>query len=349
MRAVVFSAVVFFASHSALSQRLEAQPGTRNRVELEIIADAAGGIDQNQRWLETLSQTGADGVRMTQATRGPARPGVEKIAGESGSTFKVTGVLANDRLILPNGRFGIRDTARIAEYITSIRADGAEVALSEKLAFGLTARQLVELHADLSRPIAESSVGQTPFTVLQSVEKAISTPMVVGPEALVALRGDYTLGDELKGLSHGTALAAALRPLGLVAAPRREQGQALEIHIVNSSSVEEFWPIGWPLERRISEAAPKMYQRIPVNVVNFTLAATLAAIEKKLEMPFLYDYNSLALKGVDLKSIRVNLESKSLSYQVILVRLISQARPRMDFEVRADEAGAPFIWIAAQQ
>ncbi len=325
-----------------------AQMGQRNRVELQVVSDAADGIDQNQRWLEVLSQVGADNVRIIQSGRGVSRPGVENVTGASGTTYRITGILVDNRLILPAGRFGIRDSTGISDYITSVRADGADVALARKMAFGLTARQLVNLHDDLSRPLADSTIGQSPGQVLAIVQRSITTPIVVDPGARTALVSDYTLVDELQGISHGTALAAALRPLGLVLAPTREQGQPTEIRIVDSMAAEEFWPIGWPLQQRISQAAPKMYERIPVNIRNFTLAAALPAIQKKLEMPFLMDHNSLALQGVDLDKIRVNLESEQLSYQLILNRIISQARPRMELEVRADEAGQPFVWFSAR-
>lgn len=320
-----------------------AQPGKRNRVELEIIADAGGGLDDNQRWIESLSEAGADNVRIIQ---GSSKPGVMEIPGANGTTFRVTGVLANNRLTLPKGRFGIRDTEKIREYVDSLRADGADVALAEKMAFGLTAQQLVDLHTDLSRPLTETSVGKTPAQILQIVQSAIETELVVDPGAANALRDDYTLVDELNGLSHGTALAASLRPLGLVVAPVREQGKATEIRIVPSLSVSEFWPVGWPLEQRISQAAPKMFDRIPVNIRNYSLAATLPAVQKMMGMPFLYDYNSIAMEGVDLEKIRVNVQSEQLSFQLILNKIFSQARG-LQFEIRADESGKPFIWISA--
>lgn len=321
-----------------------AQVGMRNRVEFEIIADANGAIDDNQRWLEALSEVGADNVRIVQ---GSSRMGVEKIAGSGGTTYKITGRLDRNRLLLPKGRFGIRDTAKIKEYIESLRADGAEVALADKMAFGLTARQLVDLHTDLSRPLTETSVDKTPEQILQLVQKSVNTPFVIDPAAAIALRDDYTLVDELNGLTHGTALAAALRPLGLVLAPVREQGKATEIRIVPSLSATEFWPVGWPLQQRVDLAAPKLFENIPVNIQNFSLAKTLPAIQKMMKMPFLYDYNSIAMKGVDMEKVRVNVQSERMSFQVILSRIFSQSRG-LQHEVRADEAGTPFIWISGR-
>ena len=321
-----------------------AQVGMRNRIEFEIMADAQGGIDDNQRWLEALSDVGADNVRIVQ---GSSRIGVEKIAGSGGTTYKITGLLDNNRLLLPKGRFGIRDTAKIKEYIESLRADGAEVALADKMAFGLTAQQLVDLHTDLSRPLTETSVDKTPQQILQLVQRSVSTPFVIDPAAANALRDDYTLVDELNGLSHGTALAASLRPLGLVLAPVREQGKTTEIRIVPSLSAPEFWPVGWPLEQRLDLAVPKLFEKIPVNIQNFSLAKTLPAIQKMMKMPFLYDYNSIALGGVDMEKVRVNVQSERMSFQIILSKIFSQSRG-LRYEVRADEAGTPFIWISSR-
>jgi hypothetical protein len=319
-----------------------AQIGMRNRVDFEIIADANGGLDDNQRWLEALSEVGADNVRIVQ---GSTLPGVEQIASASGTTYKVTGVLTNNKLILPKGRFGIRDTAKIKEYVESLRADGADVALAEKFAFGLTAEQLVELNTDLSRPLTETSVNKTPAQILQLVQNSIATPFVIDPAAAIALRDDYTLVDELNGLSHGTVLAASLRPLGLVLAPVREQGKTTEIRIVPSLSVTEFWPVGWPPEKRIDFAVPKLYEKIPVNIQNFSLTKTLPAIQKMMKIPFLYDYNSIAMGGIDMEKIRVSVQSDQMSFQIILSRIFSQSRG-LKYEVRTDEAGTPFIWIS---
>jgi hypothetical protein len=324
-------------------------PGTtraqeRHFVELEILADAGTMIDSAQEWLEILSEVGADSVRMGRAA-GNSKVGVKK----NGRSWTITGVISSrNQLILPGGRYSRRDKAAIKAYVDSIRADGAEVALAEKMAFGLTARQLVDLHTTLTPAYEDSTVGVSPARVLDNVRRLCQTPIVVDDSARPALRDDYQLQDELKGLSLGTSLAAALRPLGLVMAPRREAGKSTEIVITDSRRVEEHWPIGWPLQQRPSEGAPRLYERIPVNISNYTLAATLPAIQSALQMPFLYDYNSLARTGVDLEEIRVNLQAEQMSYLLILNRVLAQARPRMEYDIRADEKGTAFLWFSSR-
>ena len=320
----------------------------RNFVELEVVADAGTMLESGQKWLEKLSDVGADTVRMNQA-RGGARPDVKKTKTASGGSYKITGVInSRGQLVLPGGRFSLRDTDKISAYVESIRADGAEVALAEKMAFGLTAEQLVALHTDLTPTYQSATTGATPAQILTNIRSTCKVTIVMDESARGALESDYTLEDELKGLSQGTVLAAALRPLGLVAAPRREQGKQTEIVITDSRRAEEHWPIGWPLQTRPSKTVPKLYERIPVNIKNYTLKATLDAIQKSVELPFLYDRNSMARTGIELEEIRVSLSAEKLAYQLVLDKIVAQARPRLSLDVRVDESGKAFLWFSSR-
>ncbi len=318
-------------------------------VELEVISSSHVGIDQNQRWLKVLSGAGADRVKISQTPNQGARPSVDKVKDSFGTTYKIVGVLdSRNRLVLPGGTFSVNDKAGIRKLMGKIKDDGAEVALAEKMAFGLTAEQLVALHTDLSGEYTRETKDQAPRQVLQLVKYAIKTPVLIDSGAKAALSSDYQLRDELQGLTNGTVLAAALRPIGLVVAPRRLQGKTTEIVITPSQSVEEHWPIGWPLQVRKDKAVPKLFDRIPTNIRSFPLDQALNAIQANLKIPFLYDYNSMARSGVELNKIRVNVQADKLAYQLILQRVISQARPRMRMELRADEAGKPFMWFSAR-
>lgn len=343
-RVLAILAVVAFC----ISTSLEAQtPQTTNYIQLEIITNARSAFDVNQRWLELLGDIGVDNVRLTQA--GDRTPGIKKIESRGANTYKITGFLTSDeKLVLPGGRFSIRDKARMRSFFQGIKDDGAEVALAEKMAFGLTADQLVDLHSDLAKPYDRTTLERTPSSILSDVKTKVSTSIMISAGARAKLRDPYTLVDELQGLSCGTALSAALRPIGLVAAPRRKPGQSPEILITDSREVDEHWPIGWPLEVRPSKSAPKLFEQIPINVRNYRLSQVLPAIQNQLAIPFLFDYNSMAERGVDLNSVRVTLQSEKLSYQLALQRMVAQARPRMQMELRTDEAGKVFLWFSAR-
>ncbi|MCP4082409.1 MAG: hypothetical protein GY743_19420 [Planctomycetaceae bacterium] len=321
----------------------------RNYVELEILAEQGTLISSGQKWMEALSEAGADNVRLGQTNRSK-RIGIDKRESSGGrSSYTITGKInSRNQLLLPAGRYSLRETAKIKAYVESIRADGAEVALSPKMAFGLTAKQLVDLHKTLKPIYNKPTLGTTPKQILDAVQRNCKTPIVIDPSAREALQGDYTVEDELQGLSQGTVLAAALRPLGLVAAPSREQGKATKIVITDTRRVEEHWPIGWPPKSRNSQSFPQLYERIPVNIRNYTLSATLKAIQGAMKAPFVYDYNSLARSGLDVEKVRINLEAEKMSYLLILNRIVGQVRPRIQYEVRADENGKPFIWFSSR-
>ncbi len=323
----------------------------RNRVELQLASEGSARLGGAQKWLEVLSNVGADSVRMVTTT-GRVKIDVQKTETSTGNSYKILGAIsADNRLILPAGRFTLSQTAKIREYITSIRADGAEVALSEKLAFGLTAKQLVGVHTALSPAYEGSTKGAKPSEILLNLKNKISLPIEIDESAAEALRGDYQLQDDLQGMSAGTVIAASLRPLGLVIAPVREQGQPIRLMISDARRIDEHWPIGWPLEKnRPTQILPKLNERIPVNIQNFKMGDTLNAIQQALEVPFLYDYNSMAREGVELNDIRVNLQSgeQKMSYILVLRRIVVQAKPRMQHEIRVDENGKPFYWFSAQ-
>ena len=325
------------------------QGQNRNYVELEILAEQGTLINSGQKWMDALSEAGADNVRLGQTNRSK-KIGINKRDSPDGrSSYTITGKInSRNQLLLPAGKYSIRDTAKIKAYIESIRADGAEIALSPKVAFGLTAKQLVDLHKTLKPVYETSTVGVAPNEILSQVKRVCQTPFYIDPSAREALRGDYVVQDELKGLSQGTVLAAALRPLGLVMAPQRAQGEPVKIFITDTRRVDEHWPVGWPPETRNSQTLPQLYERIPVNIQNYTLSATLNAIQGAMNAPFLYDHNSMARTGLDMEQARVNLNAEKMSYLLILNRIVAQVRPRLQYEVRADENGKPFLWFSSR-
>jgi len=67
-----------------------------------------------------------------------------------------------------------------------------------------------------------------------------------------------------------------------------------------------------------------------------------------MEAPFLYDYNSMARTGLDMEQARVNLNAEKMSFLLILNRIVAQVRPRLQYEVRADENGKPFLWFSSR-
>ncbi len=316
-------------------------------VVLEIYQSRYSDLATQHTWMEMLSEVGAT-VR-SKTSESPVRPSIEEVKSDRSTTIRVKGYIDGKRLHLPGGRFSITDKTGIRNLIQKLKDDGAEVALAEKQAFGLTAPQLVAVHEDLSSPVDFSTRDQHVGESVLKMISGIKTPVVLSREARKVLTGRETIVEELKGLSVGTALAAAVRPLGLVVTPHRKQGKNTEIHLVRFSDAEENWPVGWPTETNGSRVAPKLFAKTDLEIKGFPLKATMDAIEKRSGIPFLYDHNTLARKELDMSEIRVTLVRKNTSYMTGIRKLLSQTSPQMFKELRVDENGKPFLWISTKR
>lgn len=321
-------------------QSVEAQ----NRVELEILVDTNSDPSKRQEWMELLSEAGADSLRMRSARAGDKLKVSSTPSGDY-DVIKIVGQLTRNKIVLPGGTFSKRDVGGIRALLNQLRADGAEVTLSEKKAFGLTSKQLVGLHTDLSSSYLQSTKGVSVSEILSNINDKIKTPIGLTDAAKAAIAEDYTFEDELQGLASGTVLAAVARPLGLVVVPTRPQGSEIKLILKSSADADEHWPIGWPNNKPNSQIVPAMYEHFSLRIENIPLRKVLDAIEKKGKVPFVYDYNSLAERDVNLEK-GVSLTETRIVRIRALSKLLSGSRQRLNYEIRLDEADKPFIWIS---
>ncbi len=319
--------------------------GQGNRVELEVLVGNDVSIEQRQAWLEVLGKTGADSVRMRSANVGDSIRVTATPFGDRELCKLVGQITGRNQIVLPGGTFGQRDVSGIKALIQRIRDDGAQVALSDKKAFGLIAEQLVDLHKELAIGHNQTTKGVEASSIVSSIGQRLTTPFEISPEGAERLKETYVIEDEMSGLSCGTVLAAVLRPLGLVAMPQRPQGGEIRIVITDSRLAEEHWPIGWPHGNSESRTSPELYRTFSMRVENYGLREVLDAIERKAGVPFIYDYNSFAEKGIELNETEVTLVEEKIAYASAVRKLLRGSRLRIKAEMRVDEAGKPFFWF----
>ncbi len=241
----------------------------------------------------------------------------------------------------------MKDKQGIRDYIQKIRDDGSKVALAEKKAFGLTSEQLVGVSQEFMAVVESSTKGVATGSAVKEMLGQLKVPVAFDAAARRALAGGTKVNDELQGLSIGTAISAAIRPLGLILVPKREQGKTLVIQIVDSQSSKENWPVGWPIEKPLDQIAPKLFDKLNnVEIRGFALQSILDRFETRMEVPFIYDQNTMAREGIELETTKVTLIKKKTSYMVALTKLLSQTKPQMKQELRVDENGKPFLWIS---
>ena len=184
-------------------------------IFLEFSADSRAQLGTEQKWIQVLSQVGAD--RVVSISRGSGTPTVEERKGPTGTTITVRGFVVKGRLRLPGGTFSINDKAGIRDLLQKLRDDGSEVALADKKAFGLTSQQLVELHQKLAKKVDFQTRGEKAGDVIGKIVSAQpQLRFVSDPTARAAMASPEKVSTEMKGISTGTAIANVIRPLGLV-------------------------------------------------------------------------------------------------------------------------------------
>lgn len=128
-------------------------------------------------------------------------------------------------------------------------------------------------------------------------------------------------------------------------APAVNADGTLRIDIVDGRTAKEQWPVGWKTDVPERDSLPKLFESLPVEIVDSPLSNTLDAIEKRLGVPMLLDYNVVAAKKIVPEEIKVSFPAKRSFYKRVLDRVLFQAG--LQAEVRLDDADHPFIWLTS--
>ncbi|HKD38397.1 MAG TPA: hypothetical protein VKB78_16400, partial [Pirellulales bacterium] len=113
--------------------------------------------------------------------------------------------------------------------------------------------------------------------------------------------------------------------------------------LVKSTQGAEAWPIGWPPEGSDVKAVPQLLDSLNVEIRDIPASTAIDAIQARMKLPFVYDYNSMVKNRIDLaKKVTIPPEKKAL-YGTVLRKVLFQAG--LKYSVRVDEAGKPLMWI----
>jgi len=98
------------------------------------------------------------------------------------------------------------------------------------------------------------------------------------------------------------------------------------------------------MARLIKDKQPKLYEFLPVEIEGAQLTEALQAVRERLDVPMLFDQNSMARHRVDPAKVRVSLPVGRTYYKKALDRMLFQGK--LKAEVRVDEAGQPLLWVS---
>lgn len=319
------------------------EPGARSSgiVRLELVGDPQGVGRTFHQWAEALDRAGVRNVRLRAAEDGE-RPTIEQLPGGDRSAYRVVGlVVSHDEVILPGRRFKRSQAAELKAWLDDLAARGPADAREPVGAFGLTGAQFTALHDDAAQPVGFATAKLNRKEVVERIAQRLKHPILLDAAAARVLAED-TLAEELQNLSAGTALAYVLRAPGFCLRPQAEGGR-LRWSVVAARPGLEVWPVGWPVKTP-NQALPGIFEFLNVNLQNAPAADALNAIAGRLNVPVLIDHNAVARHGLDVRK-PVTVPPGRTTYSLALRKALSQAG--LQFEIRADEADRPFLWVTS--
>ncbi|HET6881985.1 MAG TPA: hypothetical protein VFI31_17595 [Pirellulales bacterium] len=316
------------------------------RVEMELAMPATFPALSQQQWYQLLSELGVDGLRIRKA--GAEDKAEVKVAGTNAApVYRVVGMLTSTgQLNLPGGQFSSRDRGGLSKWLGKLRAEGPASLTGggEKSPFGLSARQFAAVNADLARPLEFSTKDMTPGELLEKLTPTLNYSLALGRATQARLAGAEPIGEELQGLSSGTAMAYALRSEGLGLVPQFGEGKKLQYALVKPDGKQTTWPVGWPLEdRKPKDIVPALFETLNAEIDDIPLTEAMEAIAGRLKVVVLYDHYALARQGIELAKLQAKFPSSKTWYSKIVDRLLHQSG--LKGEWRLDDAGKPLLWV----
>jgi hypothetical protein len=317
-------------------------------IQLEIITGDEGVGIRAQRWTQILEKFDLT-LTIRHETPKDKLGVTEKTTGDSLRQVLIVGQLdRSGRLQFGDRTFTENDADKLSAWLDELREFGAQGTPDGRPAWGLTRPQLEGVHAALSKPLATNAQHGELMDVLKLLALPSDLPIRLTEEAAALLKGqdETKVGQALNGVSQGTALAVMLSEHGLGFFPRRLPNGSIQLTIDTLEKLREPWPVGWPLEQGVPMVAPRLFTFTPIDLEEIELDAVLDAAVDFIEMPILVDHRALDAKQIDLSQVKVSHPPKRTTWGIALRNLLSQAKTK--YEVLADEAGRPFLWITPQ-
>ncbi|MDO4630236.1 MAG: hypothetical protein Q4C70_13740 [Planctomycetia bacterium] len=287
--------------------------------------------------------------------------------------YHVSGMLTRgNRILLPgDASFSLGQVRSIKPYleelISALESDlAATQAAEEAERSGASAQSETAqdtLFTDLAEPVNFSTQGISRRKVLQKLSRQFDSRVQFPKSIQTAFDEEDLVTEELNGIARGTALVYVLRYLGFCVVPVRaetsetseraragagtgtsdtsETGWILRVVAADRVNAADILPVGYPAEKATPDV---LFERFQANVDGATAETVLNSLQKRLDIPFLYDYNSMAGRGIELNAVTVKQRAGKFSYKQLLDAVLYQAQ--LQREVRTDEAGRVFFWIS---
>ena len=324
-------------------------------VEVELATTSGVQITAPQQWLQLLTNLGIADVRIRGANDGD-QPQLENRGTDSQPRYHVLGILsAGEELQLPGGKFHAADRAKLKDYFARLSAEGAEGTTAPHGRFGLTAKQLATVTAELAQPIDFTTKDQPLRAALDRLQSRFRLRISPDADADRILRDAAPVADEVNGLTAGTGVALILRSYGLALKPEKSLGEPVIYRVTpiaadtdlhekqGGAKDQESWPVGTPTDKSPRDVSPVLMESLNVEIDGYTLAEAIDVIGPRIKLPIYWDHYALAAAHIDRAAVKVSVPKTRTYYKRVLDRVLAQAH--LAGQLRVDEAGTSFLWI----
>ncbi|MGB6041909.1 MAG: hypothetical protein WBF93_02015 [Pirellulales bacterium] len=320
--------------------------GAEPVVDLDLIMPGRVPVTAPQEWNARLAEAGFRRVNIRKP-RVDDEIQISSKGSPANPVYHVVGYLMEDGSIMlpPRRKFGPHEAAQLARWVRDLKKEGLD-SQATKSAFGLSPKRLEQVNEDLKRAVRKSTVGVDTKVLVARLAGQLEHPLKLDNSARRGLEEAGSIRDEFKGLSIGTALAATLRPAGLVLRPHFTDGE-LGYLVMDSRQAGDNWPIGWAPKEKPSRLIPNLMKKEQTQEVEVSLAGALAELSDRVGVPFLWDHNGLAQQRVKPDEAIVTMHDGKSHSASILRQLLGQVR--LTYEVRTDDNQKPFLWITTVQ
>jgi hypothetical protein len=321
------------------------------RISVEIFTGSSQGLGyQAQQWESVFEHAGVL-ARIHSEFPGD-KIGIHETQHGKLREVALVGRLEKDgSLTFPGHKFARSESAAFEEWVRELKTYGAQGSPSGKALWGLTRDQFEGIMNALAAPVDEEVAGlpfddaisalhlpaQYPFRLSIAAQQTLAMPGVKKHAGRVQVRG----------ITHGSALALLLSQYGLGFRPNRAPSGKLELVGLRIEDGQALWPIGWEIPEGTYPAsvAPKLFEQTKVELKDQKLMDVLNAIADRTGTPVRVDYPAIAARGLDADSILVSASGEHMTWTRLLSAITSPSL--LVATIRTDEAKKPFVWVTS--
>ncbi len=325
-------------------------------IRLEIFCDGTLQPIEAQEWGSALNSAGFQRAQI----RGGDSSDALDIRELGTHSYLVSGMLMrNGQLLLPgNARFSISRVREIKPYLekqialmreeqtlesASVPEKESALRVNSSSGYAFDGGEEQEfLFRDLAEPVGFRTKGISRKKVIQKLANRFRSPIRFPKSIWKKFDESDLVTEELEKVARGTAFVYVLRYLGYCLVPEEDENGKYFLRVVSAEKADsdQILPVGYSVE---NPSVSTLHERFQANVDGATVALVLDSLQKRLEIPFLFDFNSMAGLGIELEEVVVRQKPAKLSYRQLLDAVLYQAQ--MKREVRTDESGNIFFWM----